>query len=109
MRKKLLLLFTLIVSAAFLMILIISAKSKENQNEGNNFKCETPLKVIEKNIKTDFSAKGDNRHDDSFSFLAASDWLNKNCSDSVTLKLFIPSGTYIVGLQMEPGQIITNP
>ena len=71
--------------------------------------CTSPKDTITKNIKTDFGARGNDKHDDTFSFLSASDWLNKGSGKNVVLKLVIPNGTYLVGLQLAAGEKIVNP
>ncbi|MEP7170466.1 MAG: hypothetical protein ABI855_13940, partial [Bacteroidota bacterium] len=110
MKKKLFILFPVIVFASMLRNIFLGAKTEAQMGAiQNHCSCKTPLPIITKNIKTDFGAKGNNKNNDSFSFLAAADWLNKNCSDSFILKLYIPSGTYLVGLQVAPDEIITNP
>jgi hypothetical protein len=109
MKRNLFLVFTVIICGTFLAAAFISAKSGEQAAFENNCQCKTSLQVITKDLKADFGAKGNNKQDDSFSFLAASDWLNKNSSDSFILKLYIPPGTYLVGLQLKPGEKITNP
>ncbi|MEO5569286.1 MAG: glycosyl hydrolase family 28-related protein [Bacteroidia bacterium] len=96
----------ILFTAFLLMAAIVHGQITTSENK---CRCSTSLTVKTKNLKTDFGAKGDNKNDDSFSFLAASDWLNKSCSDSFILKLYIPPGTYLVGLQILPSQKIINP
>jgi hypothetical protein len=100
----------LIFSFIFFLLIILSSATKTAADENNvNCNCNTSLPIKIKNIKTDFGAKGNNNNDDTWSFMLAADWLNKNCGEGYILKLEIPEGTYLVGLQLAPNQKISNP
>jgi hypothetical protein len=86
----------------------ISAQNKKQSGE-NDCLCSSPRDTVTKNIKTDFGAYGNNRHDDTFAFMNASDWLNKNSGKGAVIKLVIPRGTYLVGMQLAAGEKIVNP
>ena len=65
--------------------------------------CSLPV-TITKNLMTDFGAVGDGVTDDSQAFLNASDWINTSWSNSYAIKLYIPAGNYLVGMQLKRGE-----
>src|ERR1041384_7451853 len=113
MKKSFPVIFLIILAAVFEITLTSKQPVAEpvqiNPASEINCTCKSSFPVKIKNLKTDFGAKGNNRHDDSWSYLWAAEWLSKNCSDSFILKLEIPAGTYLVGVQLAPGEIINNP
>jgi len=56
-----------------------------------------------KDLQLDFGAVGDGIADDSPAFLRAADWINANWSPTSAIELYIPAGTYKVGVQLAPG------
>lgn len=59
--------------------------------------------LVTKNIKTDFGALGDGKHNDHEAFKEASKFFNERGGNGT---LIIPAGTYLVGKQLEYGALV---
>jgi hypothetical protein len=68
-----------------------------------------PTVITTKNLVTDFGATPNDGIDDSKAFICAAKWLSANWSNTNVIQLYIPSGTYLAGIQLAPGQSFVTP
>lgn len=65
-----------------------------------------PATSLTKNVVTDFGAIANDGNDDTYAFLRAAEWLRITSTATVAANLYIPTGTYQVGIQF-PGSTLS--